>query len=362
MEERRPIIKISASAPANIALIKYWGKRGFQLPQNASLSLTLDQMRASCNLTYIPCADFKLAITLNENAVPEDDRLYRWWKYLQANISDAAFLKQGHFKLESMANFPLRGGLASSAAGFAACAAAVWAYCRVKQKKWEIPAANHMVSWAASDLGPDDLATISRWARWGSGSAARSVAGPCMLWGTCPGEEMANDDFAIIPSFAHHTAGWMDAVVVVEENPKKVSSSVGHQLMQKHPAAAIRYAQAAQNLQKMITAWQQHDLKTILDLIEQEAWMLVALMLTSDPPFQVLTPATLEVIGEVQSWRCEENIAVAFSLDAGPNVHILAPPEAADTVQKKVGEKFSRWPLYFNRTGDGIKLQLTEEL
>ena len=365
MEERRPVIKITAQAPANIALIKYWGKKDFQLPQNASLSLTLDQMQATCTLTGIAARDFKLTITLNGKKISAEDRLYNWWEYLRENLvqlrPENSDLGLGHFDLRSEVNFPMRAGLASSAAGFAACASAVWAYCQVKQNKLANFPGKQGITLAAKDLAQDDLATISRWARWGSGSAARSVAGPCMLWGACPEEKNANDDFAIIPSFACHTAGWMDAVVVVEENPKKISSSYGHQLMSNHPAAALRYMAAGQNLQKMILAWKQHDLNTIFTLVEQEAWMLIALMLTSNPPLNVLTPATLEVISEVQRWRAVEKMAVAFSLDAGPNVHILAPPEAADAVQKKVREKFSCWPIYFNRTGSGIKLHIVEE-
>ena len=350
MEERRPLIKIWASAPANIALIKYWGKRPTQLPQNASLSLTLDQLQVQTELCYQSADDIKLTFTINNQQRSADDRGHQWWAQLQTVVPR---LGRGHYTIVRQANFPERWGLASSAAGFAALATCVWGLQQVWENK--LPAGPLVTS---ADLNPADQATISRWARWGSGSAARSVAGPCMLWGTCPGEALANDDFAIVPSFAAHTQDWQDAVIVLQTSPCKISSSYGHQLMEKHPAATLRYAQAQDNLQKMVQAWKQDDYATILTLIEQEAWMLVALLLTSDPPLQSLTPATLEVIQEVQRWRHGEHLPVAFSLDAGPNVHVLYPGQVKAQVQAKLQQSFAaRWPIYFNAVGTGIQLR-----
>ncbi len=48
-------------------------------------------------------------------------------------------------------------------------------------------------------------------------------------------------------------------------------------------------------------------------------------MMSSDPAFLLLKPGTLKVLSRIQQFRKEEGIALAFTLDAGPNVHLIYP-------------------------------------
>ena len=41
-------------SPSNIALIKYWGKRPVQVPQNASISFTLQDAHTDTSVKYQP--------------------------------------------------------------------------------------------------------------------------------------------------------------------------------------------------------------------------------------------------------------------------------------------------------------------
>ncbi|HMS17308.1 MAG TPA: hypothetical protein PKA37_10745, partial [Planctomycetota bacterium] len=49
-------MKVTVSAPANIAFLKYWGARDLSLaiPENASLSMTLEKARATMSLSWHP--------------------------------------------------------------------------------------------------------------------------------------------------------------------------------------------------------------------------------------------------------------------------------------------------------------------
>ena len=43
---------VTWKSPSNIALIKYWGKKEDQIPQNPSISFTLDTCTTVTKLTY----------------------------------------------------------------------------------------------------------------------------------------------------------------------------------------------------------------------------------------------------------------------------------------------------------------------
>lgn len=45
---------ITWRSPSNIAIIKYWGKHGVQLPRNPSISLTLNSSFTDTRLEYLP--------------------------------------------------------------------------------------------------------------------------------------------------------------------------------------------------------------------------------------------------------------------------------------------------------------------
>ena len=343
----------AASAPANVALIKYWGKKNFQEGANPSLSLTLNEMRAFAQIRKSPAPPaapegLQLDLKINQQTSgPDLERVRQWWQRLAAQ---EAFFAQGHFTVESCLNFPAKTGLASSAAGFAALAAAAWAV-QAKSLGKPVPA-------QAADLPPSAQQTISRWARWGSGSAARSILGPAMLWGTTQGWANSSDDYAIVAPAAAYWASWHDGVVITDPHPKKISSRQGHALMQKHWAAAARYAQARQNLANLLSAAHQGQDPVVLKIIAQEAWTLIALMMTSDPPYTLINPTTLAVMNAVQIWQAEAKLPVTFTIDAGANLHILCRENVWPQVAAHMQQDLKSWDVTMrsDQVGPGAQL------
>ena len=43
---------VAYSAPSNIALVKYWGKKAHQIPANPSISFTLNNCKTSTSLKF----------------------------------------------------------------------------------------------------------------------------------------------------------------------------------------------------------------------------------------------------------------------------------------------------------------------
>ena len=131
------IYRASTTAPVNIAVIKYWGKRDpkLNLPTNSSLSVTLSQAdlrthtTASCSPSY-PAED-----TLLLNGSPQDvsgartQACFRELRALRKQLEDGndtlPKLSTFPLKIVSENNFPTAAGLASSAAGFAALVRAI---------------------------------------------------------------------------------------------------------------------------------------------------------------------------------------------------------------------------------------------
>lgn len=114
---------------------------------------------------------------------------------------------------------------------------------------------------------------------------------------------------------------------------KKVSSSTGHRLMENHPYAATRYANANQNLKLLVEALRDESkIELFISVCESEALQLHALMMGGASPYILIEPNTISIMKEVWRYREETGIPVCFTLDAGPNVHILFPAGYRDAV------------------------------
>ncbi|MCA1553283.1 MAG: diphosphomevalonate decarboxylase, partial [Chloroflexi bacterium] len=209
-------------------------------------------------------------------------------------------------RVVSRNNFPMGAGIASSASGFAAltCAAA----------------------WALGlDLSERDL---SRLARRGSGSAARSVPGGFVEWRASERDE---DSFAQTIAPAEH---WQlhDLVAIVGHGEKSVGSTEGHALAHSTPLNAARVAQVQRDLPVMRRAILEKDFHALGDLAERDTLMMHAVMMTSSPSLLYWTPETLAVMRAVREWRAA-GLACYFSIDAGPNVHVITVPDAASETE-----------------------------
>ena len=129
--------------------------------------------------------------------------------------------------------------------------------------------------------------------------------------------------------------------------------------MDGNPYASARYAQANENIKNLLAALKSGDLDTFMNITESEALQLHALMMCSNPSFILMKPNTLSIINEIREFREETKIPLCFTLDAGPNVHLLYPEHEADKVAyyiKNVLADYCDGECWIaDRVGDGPK-------
>jgi diphosphomevalonate decarboxylase len=182
-------------------------------------------------------------------------------------------------------------------------------------------------------------------ARLGSGSACRSIYPLIASWGESAaiadssnlyGTPLANDLHPIFRTYK-------DAILLVSKKEKDVSSRAGHKLMENNPYATVRYEQAKNHLAQLVIALKNGDLDTFIQITELEAMTLHALMMSSSPYFLLLEPNTITLIRKIRSFRENTNIPVCFTLDAGPNIHLLYPEAHHEKVHDFIHNELSAY-------------------
>lgn len=303
----------SAVANANIAFIKYWGNRNnaLRLPSNGSISMNLAGLHARTQVTFDPalCCDDVLRI----NGQPVSEAAQRRVARFLDHVRELARQHSGGEKLYahvvSENNFPMGAGIASSAAAFAALA---------------------LAATRAAGLDLDEPA-LSRLARLGSGSACRSVPGGFVEWKAGAGDA---DSYAFSIAPPEH---WnlVDCIAILQTGHKPVGSTEGHGLAGTSPLQAARIADTPRRLAICRSAVQARDFSALAAIIEQDSNLMHAVMLTSRPALFYWEPASVEVMKAVQEWR-KNGLPCAYTLDAGPNVHILCEASAQEEVTRRL--------------------------
>ncbi len=304
-------IEVESKSPSNIALIKYWGKFGNQFPGNPSVSFTLSKSQTTTHFSIKESLNKNFELDYFFNNVRNKNFEMRLKKYFDSIEQYFPFIKSLQFRIDSHNTFPHSAGIASSASAFSALAMCV---CRLEKQLFDIE----------ENYG-DLLRKASFMARIGSGSACRSVYSGIVLWGETPYIQGSSNEIALdINKFAHQIfATYFDAVLVIDSSPKMLSSSEGHKLMNKHAFANARYNQAKENLNFLLSAMKTGDEPEFSRIVENEALTLHGLMLSSSPGFILFQPNTLIVIEKLQKFRINSKLQLTYTLDAGPNVHIL---------------------------------------
>ncbi|WP_111682256.1 diphosphomevalonate/mevalonate 3,5-bisphosphate decarboxylase family protein [Winogradskyella tangerina] len=319
--------KVKWSSPSNIALVKYWGKRDQQIPQNPSISFTLSNCKTITEVTYVKkdSSDFSFDVIFegvkNEAFKP---KIETFFKRIEAYVP---FLKDYHFTIDTSNTFPHSSGIASSASGMSALAMCLMSI----EQELGAQYSEEFVIKKASFL-----------ARLGSGSACRSIEGELVVWGQNDSTDSSDlygikFDGDIHPNFKNY----QDTILLVDKGEKQVSSTVGHKLMHGHPFADERFKQAHDNLAKLKSIFASGDLENFVKIVESEALTLHAMMMTSMPYFILMKPNTLEVINKIWAYRKANNSNVCFTLDAGANVHVLYPESEQDSVLEFIKNELS---------------------
>lgn len=330
--------KVSVSSPSNIALIKYWGMSDAQrtLPNNASLSMTLNQCVSYCTLapkTSGTC-DELLWKTASGSLVPAQGSM-------RLGIEQHLQQLRQHFddwqplRIATVNSFPTGAGIASSASGFSALALAFALRC-------------------GQSLNSPDLSQLARLS--GSGSAARSVMGGFVQWPGHPGQPGGpTEQFAPAQHWPLH-----DLIAVVDAGHKNISSRQGHHLAASSPFYSTRLSLLPERLDALREAILNRDFNTLADTVEREAVEMHMIAMTSQPPIFYWQPATLQILERVRQLR-REGLQVCATVDAGPNVHVLCTPQAASAVftALRILPGVKQW--IFDQAGDGPR-QLEQHL
>ncbi len=294
----------AAQAHPNIAFIKYWGNRSdrLRLPANGSISMNLSCLVTQTCVTFDAALDSD-CLVLNHTRLA-GKALLRIISFL--NVVRRMAGKQLFARVTSENNFPTGAGIASSASAYAALALAASRALNL-------------------DLGEAEL---SRLARLGSGSAARSVPGGFVEW------QAGQDDAS---SFAFSIAPpdhWdlVDVIAIVANEHKPVGSTEGHHLAASSPLQAARLASAPQRLEVCRQAILQRDFFALAEITELDSNLMHAVMMTSRPPLFYWQPASLALMKLVPLWR-RAGLPVCYTLDAGPNVHLICSSSSVQAVQ-----------------------------
>ncbi|MEW6270159.1 MAG: diphosphomevalonate decarboxylase [Thermodesulfobacteriota bacterium] len=310
MTTRDGATSATALARANVALVKYWGKRDEErnLPAVGSISLTLDGLEAVATVGLAGSPGERPRFRQNGSEVTgvAAERMARFLDRLAGEGRGCVPCA------DVEANFPVGAGLASSAAIYCAVTAA-----------------------ALSALGQRvDLVTLSGLAREGSGSAARSVFGGLVEWRR--GEAADGSD-----STAHQllpASAW-DLAMLVAITSEGMKGTASRDAMRHVAATSPLYggwlAAQEDDLAAMRRAIAERDLASVGRIAEENCLRMHATSFAARPPVFFWSPATLAAMEAVRRAR-DAGVGCWFTIDAGPQVKVLCAARDADTVQTRL--------------------------
>ncbi len=315
----------TARAFPNLALVKYWGKRDEELilPVAGSLSLTLDAFGTTTTVSLEPDDDhdtFELNGT-TAAGVPAE-RVTAFLDLVRERAGSTA-----RARVRSVNEAPTGAGLASSASGFAALATA-----------------------AAAAYGLDlDTRALSRLARRGSGSAARSVIGNVALWHAGTDDESSFAEEVPAPELAM-------VIATVDTGAKAVSSREAmRRTASTSPYFVAWITSTETTLTEMVAACRAGDFTRIGEITESHALRMHALIASTEPPIRYLQPRSIEVMDAVVALR-EEGVEAYSTADAGPNVAVLVRPEQAEAVAARLRDVVGAERVRTTGAGPGAHL------
>lgn len=314
-------LSIGWRSPSNIALVKYWGKKRGQIPMNPSLSITLDSSYSDTRVQFTYTGTGKTTVDFRFEGQANEPFAGRIITYLEKITPYLPFLRDLHLEIDSSNSFPHSSGIASSASAMSSLA-----LCLVSAEK-------ELIGAAFSEEGFFRKASFL--ARIGSGSASRSLYPGYVIWGEHPAFPGSDDEIALACGSGYHEIfrDMYDSVMIVSPEKKKVSSSAGHKLMDGHDYGEARILQANKHMHLLNRALREGDVEEFIRITELEALSLHGLMMSSDPGFMLLNDRTIAIIEKIREYRRANAVPVCFTLDAGPNVHLLYPSEYRRNVE-----------------------------
>ena len=147
----------------------------------------------------------------------------------------------------------------------------------------------------------------------------------------------------------------MDCVAIVSASHKKTGSTEGHSIAPTSPLQAARVADAPRRLEICRSAILNCDFDAFASIVELDSDMMHSVMMTSTPAFHYWKPASLEVMNQVRAWRVE-GLPVCYTVDAGPNVHVICTESEAPIIDKRLREIPGVENVLLARAGGGAQI------
>ena len=320
-------MKATAIAPANIAFIKYWGRKDkiLRLPLNTSISMNLSGAYTTTTVEfYSELKADDIHLVDGQFSEGENKRIN---KHLD-RIRDRAKM-QLFANVVTQNSFPKGTGIASSASGFAALTVAGCVA-------------------AGLTLSEKELSIL---ARIGSGSACRSIPNGFVEW--TEGESHTTSyAYSLFP------AGWWnlrDILLVVSDQEKKVSSSAGMEQVNTSPLLPQRLTLLPVRIERVNKAIQEKNFAVLGKIIEEDCLEMHQVMQTQKSPLNYLNKTTTGIMTAVRSWR-RDGLEVYFTIDAGPNVHLICEGKNEQLVTHKVKQIPGVVQVIINKPSEGTHL------
>lgn len=316
-------------ARANIALAKYWGKSDdrLNLPAVPSLSITLEPMLTETVVELDESiAEDRFELDGELARAKEVARVTELLDHVRAESGVAA-----RAIVRSKNHFPTASGLASSASGFAALAAA----------------ARH-----AFGLPRDDE-KASAMARQASASAARSIYGGYV---ELPAGKPGDAGLAAQPVFGPEHWDLRVVVAVITEGRKAVGSRDGMGLSRETSFYWDAWVESAPIMTDRIrNAIDKRDLESLVPAVEQSFTTMHALAFTSSPSTLYFQPASIAALQTVRSLR-DRGILVAPTMDAGPHVKAVCHVDDSAAVEAALRDTPGVIRTLMARPGPGVEI------
>lgn len=330
-----------AISTPNIAFIKYWGNRNqeLRLPANDSFSMTLDSPTVEVTLDH--AEEFSLR-SFNDQGVERQLRecdvarfqvhLNLVKRYLSLmGIRDAI---RDSVAINVRSPVPSSIGLASSAAVFSALAKA---YSGLIQERMRL-----------SDQ------QVSILARLGSGSAARSIFdGYVALLSAGMGNEMKSAHALQVAPQSHWNLH--DIIICPSLKEKEHGSTEGHHLAHTSPHYTERIREMPRRQRECIAAILNKDFEKLQHIAEEDTWDMHKVAETSTPLIKYLTEDTYRITREITGLRNREHLAVLYTMDAGPTVHLVCTEDAVSAV-KDFAHAQKNCTVFETKVGNGARV------
>ncbi len=321
-------MKATAKAPANIAFIKYWGKKdlprrqagkNLRLPLNPSISMNLSGAYTITTVEFSHTfASDTVTLLDSEFSEKEKERVIKGLDRIRERAG-----KTEKAKVVTKNTFPKGAGSAASASGFAALTVAGFAALGVQLSEKEL--------------------TI--FARLGSGSACRSIPDGFVKW---------DDEFAW-SLYSKDYWDIRDILVIVDKRMKKVSTTEGMEYVATSPLLPDRLAAISDRMNRCETALQKKDFHALGEVIEEDCLDMHRVMQTQTPPLFYWNDTTKKIMERVVTWR-KAGLPVYFTIDAGPNVHLICEGKDETRVLEKLKEIRGIEDVIRNRPAGGTRL------